>query len=223
MVLKLGIELRWPPPSGLSPFGATSWIDFSEVTRSVSSSSRRRFEFNNLELSYILWETNKAVYSLKPLCVALWFEIPQPQAAKRKEALNLRHSVYYTRYYIVLSILCLFCVKVRPSRRNETLWLQYSVYIHAYQLQGQTFSQEEKWLNSNTVETCGSCATCAMPPFINITTHDFSPAEHDINSGRVIWDWLPRNDNQDLPGRRRREAGGGGWGEEKSFEGQKET
>lgn len=61
------------------------------------------------------------MYSLKPLCVALWFEIPQSHAAKRKEALNLRHSVYYTRYYMVLSVLCLFCVKVRPSRCNETL------------------------------------------------------------------------------------------------------
>lgn len=92
------------------------------------------------------------------------------------------------------------------------LWLQYSVCTQAYQLQGQTFSQR-KWLNSIAVETCGSCATRAMPPFLHITTSD-SPAEHDINRRRVIWDWLLWNDSQTSRAEK---------GKEKSLEGQGET
>lgn len=67
--------------------------------------------------------------------------------------------------------------------------------LTAYGLIGLKASQFPQGKSLKTVETCGSYATRALPPFINITS-SISPAEHDINRKRVVWDRLLWNDSQ---------------------------
>lgn len=103
-----------------------------------------------------------------------------------------------------------FVRKQSLSFSNEILWLQDCVRYRFIDFKVSQFSQEK---SLKTVETCGSYATHALPPFINLTA-SVSPAEHDINTKRVIWDWLLWNDNQ---------TSHAGKEKEQPVEGQKET
>jgi len=151
----------------------------------------------------------KAVHFSKPSRYPLVWE---SRSAKSKETLNRSHSVYYMRYYIFKGYFVCFV------RKRDGL-----VVMKCY---GYNILSADKLISSKArrfprkvieFQPCGNMwgpCSAGLPPFRHINT-SISPAEHDINRRRVMWDGLRWNDNQT--------SRGADEGKEKSLAGREET